>query len=438
MALGILEPLGDLRVDRHLCRRGAGLLATGSGGPCSRASWLGVLVASGGDGHPYDDGLVFFRRLAEVENTKRYHQNHKKDEQPNPALFTRRRLGRHGLRRQDHRLLIRPWGRRIAVLRDRRLDPSQGPGHGDLLAFDLRVEEPFHELGKLLAAGAEIQMIDAVFQVGKHFAARIVTVVRMLRQSHVEHGHQTFGQIPHDPFGAGETRLAGLGKDVHGIAFVHVAAGHHLVYQNANGEDIRSMIDFKAVRLLRRHVGHFAFDHPGSGVGYAAGGFGDAEIDDLDLAVIGQKDILGAHITVNDVEQMPLQILHVMGIIQPRTDADRNMQRIFQAQGHASLFGNLEDRFEILAEKVFHGDEIALIQSPEIIYLNDVGMLQQRGQTRFIDEIADRLLFVREMRQNLFDGHRLFEPLFSGNLAAVEFGHTTHRNTIRQPVFSEF
>ena len=79
--------------------------------------------------------------------------------------------------------------------------------------------------------------------------------------------------------------------------------GEHLIEQYACGEDVGPAIHRLAHGLLGGHVRDLSLQDPGHGVGYVHGRLGDPEIHDLNLALVGDQDVLWTDVAVDDVER---------------------------------------------------------------------------------------------------------------------------------------
>ena len=60
-----------------------------------------------------------------------------------------------------------------------------------------------------------------------------------------------------------------------------------------DGEDVGAAVEGQAADLLGRHVGELALERAGAGLARLLGRLGDAEVDDLDVALPRDEDILG-------------------------------------------------------------------------------------------------------------------------------------------------
>ena len=113
----------------------------------------------------------------------------------------------------------------------------------------------------------------------------------------------------------------------------------HLVEQRAEAEEIGAMIGGPAAHLLRRHVAHRAEDDAGAGLrrrgsrrladadSLRVDQLGQAEVEDLDAAVIGEEDVVGLEVAVND----PLVVRRG----EPVRDLSRVIDRLARRQRRA-------------------------------------------------------------------------------------------------------
>ena len=118
----------------------------------------------------------------------------------------------------------------------------------------------------------------------------------------------------------GDRLLDDRGQDVRDrLAVEEPAAGQHLEQHDAEGPDVGALVDGLAPRLLGRHVGGGPEDQAGRGAGAGQGrrlrqggraagervvvsapGLGEAEVEDLDLALRGELDVRGLEVAVHD------------------------------------------------------------------------------------------------------------------------------------------
>jgi hypothetical protein len=91
-------------------------------------------------------------------------------------------------------------------------------------------------------------------------------------------------------------------------------AGRHLVKHYAKRENISARVELLPLHLFRRHIGHGAHggaiggevpDFLGEVIWAAVGsrrtGFGNTEIENLGVLALGDKDISGFDVAVNDL-----------------------------------------------------------------------------------------------------------------------------------------
>lgn len=160
-----------------------------------------------------------------------------------------------------------------------------------------------------------------------------------------------------------------------------------LVGEHAEREDIGAAIDGVAARLLGSHVAGFAFNEAGARLGHARGGFGDAEIDQLDRAVVGDEDVGGRDIAVNDVERRAIGAAAFVRVVEPCRGGGDDGQAEVERHPQAAVVDRLEDGADGLAVDVLHGEEVGAVGgAPDVIDLGDVLVVEGGSEARLVEE----------------------------------------------------
>ena len=140
----------------------------------------------------------------------------------------------------------------------------------------------------------------------------------------------------------------------------------HLVEDHAEGPDVRPPVDGAALGLLGAHVGGRAQD--GAHLGHRGGdrggvrevsfvdavagvGPGQTEVEDLDLARVGDLHVRGLEVAVDDAL--------LVGFLQPLGDLGGDLHRLADRQGAA-----FEAHGKILALHQFHDEETLSARLP--------------------------------------------------------------------------
>jgi hypothetical protein len=155
-------------------------------------------------------------------------------------------------------------------------------------------------------------------------------------------------------------------------------SGRHLVEDDAEREDIRSMIDYPALDLLGRHVGHGSEDRtllsqrhrPNLGLGAIValverGEFGEAEVEHLDPSVGGEHHVGGFQVPVGDAACMSSG----KGV----GERDGDVEELLQA--HPDLG---DPALQALAVDQLHGDEARAAGFLDRVDRDDVGVVERR------------------------------------------------------------
>ena len=106
------------------------------------------------------------------------------------------------------------------------------------------------------------------------------------------------------------------GREV-ALADEEALAGEHLVEHDAEREDVAAAVDGQPAHLLGRHVAELALEDAGLGLRRLAGGLGDAEVDELDLALVADEHVLRRDVAVDEVQVAPLRVALVVRVVEP-------------------------------------------------------------------------------------------------------------------------
>ena len=104
--------------------------------------------------------------------------------------------------------------------------------------------------------------------------------------------------VPRRGYGRRVDVLADDGDDV--VAQEGRPAGHHLIQHGSQGVEVAAGVGCAAQRLLRRHVGYGAQHHAGLGDPRPVYRHGQAEVAQLGGAVLGEPDVAGLQVAVDD------------------------------------------------------------------------------------------------------------------------------------------
>ena len=183
---------------------------------------------------------------------------------------------------------------------------------------------------------------------------------------------------------AGRSRFAiqdGIEDDRRSVAAKWNEAGSHLVKNRSEGEQIGAGVEFLALGLLRRHVGYSSDGgawagqifqaHAGGGlalppaqrVGLAGSNFCQAEIENLGVAALGDKN----------VGRLDVAMDNAFGVRRIECVGDLNRQ----AQQHFSFEWPAGDTMlQRHTIQKLHGDEGLAVFFADFVNGADVGMVQ--------------------------------------------------------------
>ena len=211
-------------------------------------------------------------------------------------------------------------------------------------------------------------------------------------------------------------------------------AGEQLEKHETEGIQVRPVVQGLPRGLLGAHVEQLPFERPGDRVAGLARRLGDAEVHQLHRPVRGDDHVLGGDVPVDQLQFPIIKTPLAMGVVQSSRDLHRDERSHLLREGQPVLAHFLQQRPEVAAVHVFHGDVVGAARLPEIEDLHDVRMGQLGRQLGLVDEHRDEILVVAEVRQDALDRHDLLEALHAPLLGLEQLGHAAHGDLLQQVV----
>ena len=220
---------------------------------------------------------------------------------------------------------------------------------------------------------------------------------------------------------------------------------HHLVEHRAEGELVGAMVHWPTARLLGRHVPDRAHDDPGGGVGGAlhvgpgrhlrdvlagrpipdapvAAQLGEAEVEDLHVAVARQHDVLGLEVAGDDA-----------GGVRPREPVGQLAGDVEHPPGRQRELGADEVAQRAPVHELHHceGQPRRLA---DLVNRDDVGVVEGGGGPRLLSEAAKAVWDLGKGFRQELDGDVAVEIVVAG---AVNLTHAPRANLVEELVPAE-
>jgi hypothetical protein len=149
--------------------------------------------------------------------------------------------------------------------------------------------------------------------------------------------------------------------------------------------------------LLRRHVRDLPLEDANLGRLRGERRLGDAEVDELDLPVVRHEHVVRRDVAMDDLERSPVVVAELVGVIQPTKgvgDDSRTDHRIERPLGLQQVANNLVQRLPL---QVLHRDEILSVLLADLERVNDVRVIEARGEACLIEEHCDECGILGEL-----------------------------------------
>ena len=268
-------------------------------------------------------------------------------------------------------------------------------------------------------------MVDEILQLIEEFLRRLETIRRHaghgLLQELVQPGIDVGVHFP-------EIRQATLHHPLAGFlrrgAFEDVLAREQHGQHDTGREDVRPFVRDLEIRLLRTHVLRLAGDLLTLLVLQEPTRLGDAEVGQLHVALEGDHDVLGAHIPVDDTEEISIPIGLGMGVGQPTSHTRNNEHRQLDGQLPSPLLQLLAELLQVHPTDELHADVTGSAGLPEMVGLDDIGVDQVRHQLGLPDEVLDELRLPGVLLADDLDRNTLQEAPRSMLESLVDNAHS--------------
>ncbi len=300
-------------------------------------------------------------------------------------------------------------------------------GHGQLTVPRAQRREPALELG--LTHGIEHGAQD-LLDVVEHLLGALVAHVRIELHGAPDDRAHVRGQI-----GRGDLRGTEVGA-LHAQQHLEIRgrlegahAHHELVEHRPEREEIGARVDGLSERLLGRHERHLALHDARPRLFALAHGLGDAEVRELHLALLRQKNVLGADVAVNDAERPLARGVHLAVRVGERAaDLGRDVQAELARQRHPRHRGALEHAAEVPAVDDLHDEEIPAAADAEVEDLHDVAVRQAHRDVGLVDEHVAELRIRVDRAVDPLEDHGLLEALAAELHREEDLGHAAVRD----------
>ena len=197
-------------------------------------------------------------------------------------------------------------------------------------------------------------------------------------------------------------------------------AGHALVEQRPEGEEVRPPVDGAPHELLRGHVARGA---------EALSGFfrraRDAEVHEARLPGAVDEHVPRRHVAVHQVEAR-------VRVVQGLGDLAEQLRRRGRAQGPRAQ--QVVQRGSV---HVLHGEEVGAVHDAQLVDGHDVRMAEAHQRLRFLDEERHEAGVLGQCRQDQLDHEGLFEAAHAAEPRPVDPRHAALGEELVEEVVAE-
>ena len=236
----------------------------------------------------------------------------------------------------------------------------------------------------------------------------------------------------------GDAHVADLEHDIEVAGSLEEAAhGEEFEEDDAGREEVGAEVDLLSCDLLGAHVAHLPL--VGSALGEVAleARLGDAEVGDLHEALVGEEDVGGGDVAMDDGERLTDGAGGVVGKVEAAEDLNGDVDGDGDRDAELGAGAGCEEVEEVFAGDILHGDEVLPLDLSEVVDLDHVGVVEPDGDTGLVDEHADEVGVFCERGEDDLDGALFGEAVGALKHAAEDVGHAASTDAIDEDELTE-
>ncbi len=321
----------------------------------------------------------------------------------------RDQLGRNRLARDGDAL------DRLALLH---LDPRLG-ALAEQLAQEPR--EPARRHDRAVARGRVLERIDDLVR-------RLEALLGRLRQE-LERDLIDLGGQPRAAHRWRRRRLRDDRVHVREVALAPIQPlrRQHLPEHDAEREQVAAAIHRGAAALLGRQVADLSLHRAGARLARAVLGLRDAEVDQLDRALVADHQVRRRHVAVNDAERAAIDADALVRVMQSRRGVSDHGEDVAERDLAAQRSRAMQERAHRLAVHVLHREEVRVAELSDVVDLRDVRVVELRGEARLFEEHLHEVRVARALAQDALQNDVPFDAGGAGTARQKDLGHATSR-----------
>ena len=178
-----------------------------------------------------------------------------------------------------------------------------------------------------------------------------------------------------------------------------------------------------AVALLRRHVPELALELAGLGVRLPARRLGDAEIEELHRAGVGDHQVLRRHVAMHQVALLARRVAELVRRMQPGASLGHDVRGQAPVELHPPGPEAPQQPADALPLQVLeHQEELALALG-QLVHRHHVGVLDRGGDVGLVDEHVDEASLAGQLGEHALDDHGVLEPARADEPPEEHLGH---------------